>query len=365
MKDFFRVYNLRSKDLDTKGFPKLPDVDKLAYGEIAINYKDGQEIFTIKNSKNELVTFESTNYDMFINVDRRYKLDSGYHTHDTAIKSIQPKDRRIGLVLFYKTSDNTYVFEQFVGTNLDDWLFPQNWKPINGIIDNLTSHSALESLSANQGRILNEKFIFLDHTLLPAEMFTWVSPDGYSERGKPIDVTYHWTVSRKGYTNVPILELYIDNQKVTPVNEKTYRISNSKTIKVKAVTTDNLYVEKYIQKKFTEVIYAGLVDAGFDINPTSIKQFEKKGYLTENKSYTSELGVVHDKVSFYAFPTSRGFITQVKDANNFDITGLYKTPDGKFRAKIIGMQIGGELVEYSVYTSEPFSTTESVTHKFI
>lgn len=43
----------------TDGSPKLPTADQLEYGEIAINYADGNETLSIKNSNNEIVTFVS------------------------------------------------------------------------------------------------------------------------------------------------------------------------------------------------------------------------------------------------------------------------------------------------------------------
>ena len=46
----------------TDGSPKLPSTEQIDYGEIAINYADGYETISIKNTTNEIVEFKSKNY---------------------------------------------------------------------------------------------------------------------------------------------------------------------------------------------------------------------------------------------------------------------------------------------------------------
>ena len=55
------------------GKAKLPDKDKLEYGELAINYADGFETITIKNNSEELVEFVSKEYtdDLLDNLENR------------------------------------------------------------------------------------------------------------------------------------------------------------------------------------------------------------------------------------------------------------------------------------------------------
>lgn len=50
--------------------PKLPDADKLVYGEIAINYATNLETLSIKNSDNAVVTFSSDSI-IYNNVDKK------------------------------------------------------------------------------------------------------------------------------------------------------------------------------------------------------------------------------------------------------------------------------------------------------
>ena len=46
----------------TDGQAKLPTIDQLDYGELAVNYADGVETISMKNSENEIVEFKSKEY---------------------------------------------------------------------------------------------------------------------------------------------------------------------------------------------------------------------------------------------------------------------------------------------------------------
>lgn len=52
-----KLLHLRSSQLNEDGTPKLPTADQLEYGEIAVNFTDGNETLSIKNSNNEIATF--------------------------------------------------------------------------------------------------------------------------------------------------------------------------------------------------------------------------------------------------------------------------------------------------------------------
>jgi hypothetical protein len=56
-----KFFNKRSAVV-IDGLPKLPTPDSIEYGEIAINYADGVETISIKNSANEIVEFKSKEY---------------------------------------------------------------------------------------------------------------------------------------------------------------------------------------------------------------------------------------------------------------------------------------------------------------
>lgn len=43
----------------TEGNPKLPAASRIEYGEIAVNYAEGHETLSIKNSNDDIVTFSN------------------------------------------------------------------------------------------------------------------------------------------------------------------------------------------------------------------------------------------------------------------------------------------------------------------
>lgn len=55
-KQLRHVEHLKSNVVES-GRPKLPDPSKLKYGEIAVNYADGVETISLKNSNNQIKTF--------------------------------------------------------------------------------------------------------------------------------------------------------------------------------------------------------------------------------------------------------------------------------------------------------------------
>ena len=51
---------LKRSNVVENGSPKLPTAGQMEYGELAMNYADGYETLSFKNSNNEVVKFEST-----------------------------------------------------------------------------------------------------------------------------------------------------------------------------------------------------------------------------------------------------------------------------------------------------------------
>lgn len=39
--------------------PKLPSINRIEFGELAVNFADGYETISLKNDENEIVTFSS------------------------------------------------------------------------------------------------------------------------------------------------------------------------------------------------------------------------------------------------------------------------------------------------------------------
>lgn len=80
------VYFLRSSQLnDTSNGPKLPTPEQFSdYGEIAINYAEGYETISTKNSNNQVVTFSSDTVN-----EAKFALKSEISDVDTSITNIE------------------------------------------------------------------------------------------------------------------------------------------------------------------------------------------------------------------------------------------------------------------------------------
>ena len=91
---------------------KLPLASQLEYGELAINYAEGVETISMKNSANEIIEFKSKEYFDKIIVENEYVTASALLNLDTRLKTIENGSLDL---------DDTYVsketFEEFTTTN--------------------------------------------------------------------------------------------------------------------------------------------------------------------------------------------------------------------------------------------------------
>ena len=63
MKNIQAILHKKSAALAQNGIdPKLPEASQLEYGELAINFADGHETLSIRNSNDEIVTFTNDQY---------------------------------------------------------------------------------------------------------------------------------------------------------------------------------------------------------------------------------------------------------------------------------------------------------------
>jgi hypothetical protein len=57
-----KIIHKHSSVITENGKAKLPSAEQLEYGEVAVNYADGVETISFKNSNNEIVEFKSAHY---------------------------------------------------------------------------------------------------------------------------------------------------------------------------------------------------------------------------------------------------------------------------------------------------------------
>lgn len=135
------LLHVKSEELNTEGNgPKLPLASDIDYGEIAINYLKGNETISIKNNKNEIVTFKS-------NKVLEKTLNDHVSNYDNPH---QVTKEQIGLGNVNNTSDLEKPLSNAATIELN--------KKINSgdVIDNLTTNDSTKPLSANQGKVLKD-----------------------------------------------------------------------------------------------------------------------------------------------------------------------------------------------------------------
>lgn len=95
---------------------------------------DKSKIYYIQTSSNNtavLDIYKSPNDTKdFINVDEYLPLTEGYYSKAEARNAIHIKDRRLNLVITYKTSISTSLIEKYTGSDISAWDDNGNWKEV-------------------------------------------------------------------------------------------------------------------------------------------------------------------------------------------------------------------------------------------
>lgn len=132
------VLQKRSADLTSNGEPKAPTIDKLQYGEIAINYAAGKETLFIRNSNDEIVG------SLINGVAEKALAAINEHVSRTDNPHGVTKEQ-VGL----GNVDNTSDIDKPVSNATQELIDRKLEK--TAVVDNLTTNSSTEALSAAQG----------------------------------------------------------------------------------------------------------------------------------------------------------------------------------------------------------------------
>ena len=133
---------------------KVPD--SLEYGELAINYFAGNEMISLQNSDDEIVSFPveigATLASHILNTDNPHSVTASQvglgnvnNTADADKPVSDPQQEALDLKLNIADYDGTDSDGNYVATDE------------SGIIDNLTTSSSVKALSARQGYILAQE----------------------------------------------------------------------------------------------------------------------------------------------------------------------------------------------------------------
>ena len=100
---------------------QFPDAHKL----------NGEEIIaTVQDGENKKIPLSSIINDDFINVS---KDTTEILTLSTAVSKTDTNNRKLGQVITFKDSANSWAIRQFTGSSLDNWNDISLWKSISGI----------------------------------------------------------------------------------------------------------------------------------------------------------------------------------------------------------------------------------------
>lgn len=173
------VYFLRSSQLnDTSNGPKLPTPEQFSdYGEIAINYAEGYETISTKNSNNQVVTFSSdtVNEDKFALKSEISDVDTSITNIETSVTVIQGDINNINTAITEIQGDITNIegnvasnTEAINKINQELGFVDGEFTPQNTII--ATANNMTEAIEILAGRIENVKVdIFRVVTTLPTQ----------------------------------------------------------------------------------------------------------------------------------------------------------------------------------------------------
>ena len=287
----------------TDGKAKLPVASQLEYGELAINYAEGVETISMKNSANEIVEIKSTNYlekiiidnelvtaNALINLENRLKtiengnldLDDTYASKETfdefatastnAIKALNDSINNL---------DDTYVskegFEEFTTTNAET---------INTLVDSINETNT--NIEENE-LVIATALIELDDRIKTIENNNDELDEKYTSKTefndyvttssdaiKALDTLI--TESNEHFDNVIIENELVTAKALTNINSRLKNIENS---------NDGLD-EKYASKSGFDSFSSTTADAlkTLDTNITDINTIIEENELFVSSALT-------------------------------------------------------------------------------
>lgn len=141
------ILNKRSSVVNDDGTPKIPTSDQLQYGEIAINYADGVETLSIKNSSNEIVAVHLRD-----DIAAAASALAAHQSRNDNPHGVTKAQVGLGDVDNTKDIDKPLSTAQQTAVNTK-----LNNAENGGVVNNLTTNDTTKALSAAQGIALSVK----------------------------------------------------------------------------------------------------------------------------------------------------------------------------------------------------------------
>ena len=148
------ISHKKSKQI-VNGLPKLPTSDQLKEGEIAINYANGYETLSIKNSENKIITFSSTEqFEKYVDTTLGNKLGSGFTGENSAntVTSIIEENEKIASASLNDLNERKLDASAYTPTDLSDYYKKEETSGKTELDTALASKANTADLTAHTGK---------------------------------------------------------------------------------------------------------------------------------------------------------------------------------------------------------------------
>lgn len=377
--------------INLDGYAKVDDIPtKLSQLEIDVELGSITDLGKIQNY-NELNNVREVGYYVFTTQDgnninlMEVELISTYYVVQTIL--------RWGV-------ETPAIIKRTYAINQDTWTTTNQLFTLStDIIDKLDSNVTNKPLSANQGRVLNEKITIdnerettvavggiakgtslngldvktvIENIFFPyvafsmGNMSTSPSAGGVYEKGKSVtlnSVTVPITMGSKSLTNITLY----DSDGTTVLAEKTSGITTSNTfsnlgksigskVTFKATATDGTTsLSKTISVyTFVDPYFYGALDQGYELNTDTVTGGTKQVVSKGNKTYSFTTNAQHP---YIAFPSSYGNLKSILDGNNFENID-------SFTKYTVNIAVASGTVSYNVYVQNNAPTLNGFSYTF-
>lgn len=376
------LIHLHSDQLNGAGNgAKLPQASDLAYGEIAINYKDGYETISLKNSSDNIVSITPITVDDSLSETSTNPIENKVVTEtineekiarENADKELSDKINSLGSAYRYKGTVNSKdellnitmgstgvdvsvgdVYNVSVDIVINEKNYPAgtNFASLVDVLKGTpTTENDWDSLGGTIDLTdINNQLTKINEKLFPLSIS--VTGGGLFKKGTTNNVTVNWAI-KYGDDVVQgagdLTSLTINNEELDKsLRTKQFTGITTTTSYTVKVAGRNMTAQGNVNATFANPNYCGVVASDFIINESNITNLSSGELLRNSRSYTfSNYNATAQKVC-YAYPASFGNLTNILDANGFKYLDSFNKTT---------LEVNGET--YNVYLmKDAFSIT--------
>ena len=334
----------------TDGKAKLPSVEQLEYGELAVNYASGVETISIKNSDNQIVEFKSNNYVEGVIKELEQVVEDNSFITAASLNELNEKLKKLEEsgggsvdssiieeidVIKKEIEDSEYVTATAL-TDLDDRLYL-----LGETIDEneLVTAAALTQLnekvkSLEDGNVsgLDEKLVAMEQMIENNSLVAAAALTNLDERTTDLhlritDFDYKADLLDNRLTNVEngensnfytkseiderILELASEDYVNTKLDEVFQSVSNGKMLIASAITDKGIYAsdDETFQELSDKIDLIKVAPPGTNI----------VGYVDEQNDIYISLSEIENGTYNLKYESNNGLLTEFDDIGTVEI----------------------------------------------